>query len=140
MSKILRIRIKSADAFHGEILSAMRELDRKKKISSVKSDPKEVVFFDSQVSFRKFFTAQKIEILAIIKHVRPKSIYELATVADRLFPAVLKDVKALANYGFLKLEESGDGRKSLRPMLTFDYSYIVIEIPIRGYRVSLQAA
>jgi predicted transcriptional regulator len=129
------------DDFHSEVLAGMRELDRGvKKVLKTKSDPKDVIFFDSQVNFQKFFTAQKIELLAIIKRAKPKTIYELATLAERQFPAVLKDVKSLENYGFLYLEENKDKRKSVCPKLPFNYEQIVIELPIRGYSVSLKAA
>lgn len=140
VSKSIKVKIKSLGEFHDEVLEGMKELDKRRKILKTKSDPKDVVFFDSMVSFQSFFTAQKIELLAIIKHVKPKSIYELAKHADRQFSAVLKDVKSLANYGFLLLENNETNRRSVCPKLRFNYDIIEIDVPIRGYRVSLQAA
>ncbi len=139
MSKSIKIKFKSLREFHQEVLEGMKELDKGSKNLKTKSDSKDVVFFDSMLDFQNFFTAQKIEILAIIKHVKPKTIYELASLADRQFPAVLKDVKSLANYRFLDLTENNDSRKSICPKLYFDYDEIEIDIPVRGYRVSLAA-
>lgn len=138
--KKLKIKFRSLDQFNDEVLDAMRALDKGNKASVKKnSDPKGTIFFDSQMSFQKFFTSQKIEILAIIKRQQPATIYELANIAKRGFPAVLKDVRALHDYGFVDLIENGDSRKSYQPKLAFNYEQIVIELPIMGYSVSLAA-
>ena len=99
---------------------------------------KGVVLFESQSDFQKFFTPQKIEILATIKRATPNSIYELATLTERTFPAVLKDVKSLAEYGFIALKENNDSRKSICPKLAYNYEQIVVDIPNRGFSISLQ--
>ena len=139
MLKSIKIKFRSLKDFHEEVLVAMKELDKGSKKLKTKSDPKDIVYFESMLDFQNFFTAQKIELLAIIKHVKPKTIYELANLADRQFPAVLRDVKSLAGYRFLELIENNDGRKSVCPKLYFDYDEIEIDIPVRGYRVSLAA-
>ncbi len=139
MSKTLKIKIKTLDDFHGEVLSAMKELDSGKKKLKAKSDAKDVVYFDSQINFQKFFTAQKIEMLAIIKHAKPKTIYELATLAKRQFPAVLKDAKSLEDYGFIVLDHKEDARRSIQPRLSFNYDEIVVDIRVCGFKISIAA-
>ncbi|MBP6219237.1 MAG: hypothetical protein KA436_11675 [Oligoflexales bacterium] len=139
MSKTIKVKFKPLNEFHNEVLEGMKALDKGHQ-QLPESDPTDIVLFDSMATFQSFFTAQKIEILAIIKHVAPKTIYELTSLTERQFPAVLKDVKSLASYGFLELKENNDSRKSLCPKLSFDYDEVVVEIPIRGYRISLEAA
>jgi predicted transcriptional regulator len=102
--------------------------------------PKEVVCFDTLTSFRGFMTLQKLEILATIATVEPKSIYELAQLLDRGLAAVQKDCQILESSRFIKFEKQKGGRGSIKPILAFDYDRIVVKRPEHPYSLKFEAA
>ncbi len=52
-------------------------------------------------NFRKFFSRRRMELLSIIKHKKPKSVYELAKMADREYKNVYDDVELLGELGLI---------------------------------------
>lgn len=86
--------------------------------------------FDSVKTFNNLMTINKVQILRAISQLRPESVYQLATFLGREPQHVLKDCRQLESYKFLKLEETNNGRNSLKPVLTFDYDVIKTDSPI----------
>lgn len=117
----------------------------KKVITAVKTrtpdiQPKNILYFDSVNSFRGFMTLQKLEILAIIAHHKPKSIYELARITNRGLAPVQKDCEALERIGFLMFEKQKSGRKTITPKLKFNYDRIIVKMPEAPYELTFKAA
>jgi predicted transcriptional regulator len=102
--------------------------------------PKNSIYFDSPQSFRNFMTLQKIELLAMIAHAEPKSIYDLAKIVDRALDAVQKDCQMLEGSGFIKFDKQKTGRGSIVPKLKFDYNRIVVQLPDHPYSLRIEAA
>lgn len=98
------------------------------------------IYFDSVDGFRRFMTIQKLELLTVIANQKPKSIYELAKIVDRDFPAVQKDCVSLAAVGFIKWIERKSGRQQKKPILSFNYSCISIYLPKAGYQIEFSEA
>ena len=88
----------------------------------------ESVIFDSIDQFRKVMTNKRIELLKVIKHKKPKSVYELAKLVNRSVDNVNNDVRFLEQLGFIDTEKMRKGRHKLTPSVDFDK--IEIELPI----------
>lgn len=129
----LEIQFKSLKSLMTEVDSAISK--RKPNIQK-----KNVVYFASLASFRSFMSIQKIEILSVITHRKPASIYELAKWVDRDFPAVLRDCVALESTGFIFLKEKKDAKSTKQPVLAFSYSRIVVHLPKSPYHIELNDA
>ena len=98
------------------------------------------IYFDSVEGFRRFMTIQKLELLTIISAGSPGSIYELAKITGREFPAVLKDCLALEAVGFIKIQQDKVGRKTKKPLLPFPYQTIAVYLPKNPYEISFRKA
>jgi len=110
----------------------------KAKKKSIQS--KNVVHFDSPNSFRNFMTLQKLELLTLIASADPKSIYDLAKMADRALAAVQKDCQMLERTGFISFKKQKGGRGSIVPKLKFNYDRIVVKLPDHPYALQFEAA
>ena len=73
-----------------EFAETFGKVKRKEKITH-----KYGIGFSNIASFRKFFSKRRIELLHIVKHRKPKSIYQLAKLVDRRYKNVYDDVKLL---------------------------------------------
>lgn len=62
------------------------------------------VGFSSIEDFRKFFSKKRMELLSVIKHKKPKSIYELAKITNRGYKNVYDDVELLEQLGLITRE------------------------------------
>lgn len=67
--------------------------------------PKRGVGFSTVEDFRKFFSKRRMELLSIIKHKKPKSIYELAKITNRGYKNVYDDVELLEHLGLITRED-----------------------------------
>lgn len=67
----------------------------------------------------KIFSKPRMEILRAIITQKPQSIYELAKIVERDFKNVHSDVQFLNDIGLIKLKETGDVRKGLKPIAKF---------------------
>ena len=104
---------------------------REKMVKSRKRtiEPKDTLVFATVAAYQKFMTEQKYVILATIRNLKPRSLYQLAKLVDRDFANLKRDCECLEVMGFIKLVESGDAKGSIIPKLTFDYDVIEIHMP-----------
>ena len=86
----------------------------------------EIVYHHKELSFenvytlRKFLTEKRIELLHIIKHHNPESMYELAKIANRDFKSISTDISILKNLDLVSLEKINDERKKVKPKVEFN--------------------
>ena len=132
-SKVLTVKFQSWEDFKGKATRVFK--DQSKSIT-----PQDTIVFSSVVEYQKFMTEQKLVILIVVANKKPTSIYQLAQLVDRDFANVQRDCVALATHGFMKLEESGDAKKSKIPQLAFDYMKILIRMPTVSYSHDLHEA
>ena len=97
------------------------------KDKAKKTQPINLIYFDSLSSFRSFMTIQKLEILTLIASAKPRSIYELAKMLNRAIAPVQKDCQMMEAAGFIILTKEKGGRGNLIPRLTFDYKCILVK-------------
>lgn len=64
------------------------------------------VGFSDVNSFRSFFSEKRLELLSIIKHKKPRSIYELAKITKREYKNVYEDVELLEGLGLITRENN----------------------------------
>jgi len=105
--------------------------DAAKVMSKIKKDeqikPKKGLSFGSVESFREFFTPKRIELLQVIKHKQPGSIYELAKLTHRDFKSVVTDIRILEKYGLIDTKKVPvKGGYKLMPI--FDYDKLSVDI------------
>lgn len=131
--KTLTVKFQSWDEFKKKVTEAFKEQKRS-------HTRKGTVVFSSVTEYQKFMTEQKLAILAVVANKRPQSIYQLAQLVDRDFGNVQRDCVTLTAHGFMKLEESGDTKKSKIPQLAFDYMRIVVQMPAVSYSHDLYEA
>lgn len=131
--KPLIIGFKGLDETEHDLLDAFKK--RTKKVQ-----PSNMIYFDSMNSFRGFMTLQKLELLTLIAYASPKSIYEIAQMADRGLAPVQKDCQMLERTGFIKFEKEKGGRGSHAPKLKFDYDRILVQLPEHPYELRFRAA
>lgn len=86
------------------------------------------ISFQSLNQFRKFLTPKRLELLRVIKHQKPKSIYELSKFVKRTPENVNTDIKFLKQLGFLDITKVKEARQKIVPEV--DYSKLRIEILI----------
>ncbi len=122
--KKVEVLIQPEEEFWKELRKDMKRIDKGER----RLIRKESIVFDSIDQFRKIITSKRIELLKVIRHKKPKSIYELAKLVNRSVDNVNNEIRLLEQMGFLETEKSKEGRSRLMPLVDFDK--IEIELPI----------
>lgn len=122
--KKVEVLIQSDKEFWRELRQDMKRIDKGER----KLIRKESIIFDSIDQFRKIMTNKRIELLKVIRHKKPQSIYQLAKLVKRSVDNVNNDIRLLEQMGFLETEKTEEERSRLIPLVDFDK--IEIELPI----------
>jgi len=78
---------------------------------------------------RNLLSNEKARILHLLKHKKPKSIYDLSKILGRDFKSVREDLHVLERFGFIDFNEEKKGKRtSLVPVLSIDNLQIKIDI------------
>jgi len=75
------------------------------------------IYFTSLAAFRKALTPKRLELLRLIKAIRPASINQLSKLAGRNIKNVADDVKYLKQIGLVEFEQEG---RSTAPRVEYD--------------------
>ena len=104
------------------IVEEQKETDRRWKKAlkgrSKGNTNEEVISVSSFEVLGKIFSPTRLEILACMQMLKPKSIADLSRLLKRDFKNVHSDVKFLADVGLLDLREEGR-RKTLVPIAKY---------------------
>lgn len=120
--KNIAVEIKPLQDVLKEAAKVMGDLRKGKYVK-----PKKGLSFGSVETFREFFTPKRIELLQVIKHKQPKSIYELAKLTNREIKSVVMDIKILEKYGLMDTKKIAvKGGYKVRPI--FDYDKLTVNI------------
>ena len=120
--KNIAVEVKSLKDVLEDAAKVMGDLRKGKHVK-----PKKGLSFGSVESFREFFTPKRIELLQVIKHKHPKSIYELAKLTNREIKNVFMDIKILEKYGLMDTKKVPvKGGYKLKPI--FDYDKLTVDI------------
>jgi len=135
--KALKITFEPLDEFIGNSLKTLQEVIKTKQKIARKND---TLVWASVEAYQQFMSDQKYAILASIHKYRPQSVYQLAKILNRAQQNVARDCDLLAGHGFIKFEESEEGRRSKAPNLIFEYNTIIVCLPRVTYRVGFEDA
>ena len=120
--KNVNVEIKPLREVLQDAASVMNKIKNSKQVT-----PKKGLSFGSVESFRKFFTPKRLELLKVIKHEQPESIYELAKLTKRDFKSVVTDIRLLEGFGMIDTKKVViKGGYKVRPL--FDYDKLNVEI------------
>ncbi len=90
--------------------------------------PHEEVSFQNIDTLRKVLTEKRLELLHVIKHHSPRSIYELAKIVNRDLKSVNTDIGVLVDLGLVSLETLRQERIRTRPIVAFNKLHVEIAI------------
>jgi len=125
-TKELIIGIKSVQKGLQEFSKTLKALEQRKSVQP----QQEKLNFVSLEAARTFFTPKRIELLKLIHHKEPSSIYELAKMADRHLKNVQEDVGILARVGLIDLEQEKEGRGRSVPKVDYDQLEVRFQIAV----------
>lgn len=92
-------------------------------------EPKERLSFETLDVLRKILTRKRLELLHVIKHQQPRSIYELSKIVKRDMKNIRDDLAKLEKIGLIDLvRDIDDPRESIIPVIKYDKLLVGIEI------------
>ena len=84
---------------------------------------------ESLETFWRMFRPTHLELMEAIAEHEPESIRELARVVDRHPPEVTDNVRELADYGLVELQNEGNAK---RPTIWYDSIEFSGDVPLHG--------
>jgi predicted transcriptional regulator len=99
----------------------------KGKIKPKKGEPK--IWFRSMKSLAHVLSEENQELLKLIIETQPQSIKELENITGRKANNLLRTLRTMESYGFVKLREGlgGRGRAPLVPEVVYDSAEIEVD-------------
>lgn len=74
----------------------------------------------SSLQLLSSLSKQRLELICLIRDLKPNSIYELATAVQKSQPFLLKEVRLLSDMGLVQIEKSKlNGRTRLKPVVQY---------------------
>ena len=122
--KELKLYIEDTAKFKEKIKGELKAMD----IGKTKKLREDSISFQSLDQLRKFLTPKRLELLKVIRHKKPKSIYELAKLVSRASENVNTDVKFLEQLGFVEIIKVKDIRKKLVPEVNYEKMTLEIKV------------
>ena len=123
-TKKLKLCIEGTEQFKKKIKEELKAID-KGKAKTLREDS---TSFQSLDQLRKFLTTKRLELLRVIRHKKPQSIYELAKLVERTPENVNTDLKFLERLGFVEITKVKEIRKKSIPEVSYDR--MTLEIPV----------
>ena|SRR3989338_4741293 len=123
-AKELKLYIEATAKFKKKISQELSAID-KNKAKKLKEDS---ISFQSLDQLRKFLTNKRLELLKVIRHKNPKSVYELAKLVGRTPENVNTDIKLLRQLGFVETTKVKDVRNKLIPEVSYDKMTLEITV------------
>lgn len=108
-----------------EISDLSKVLNEFKEVAQAVIDGKKVkprpftLSFSDLATMRRFLTQNRLHLLHLIKTKKPKSIQELAQLADRDFKNVYEDLKILKNFELVEFSKDKYNLKNQVPHLLY---------------------
>ena len=122
-SKVIEFSIRPTK----EILKDFAEvLGRSRRGQKIK--PHVGISFESIDGLRNVLTTRRLELLSIVKHRKPQSIYELSKLLKRDLKSVNTDLKVLKDNDFIELQKIDEGRHRSIPRVNFENIKITVNV------------
>ncbi len=123
-TKELKLYIEDTAEFKKKIKAELRAIDRGK----TKKLRENSISFQSLDQLRKFLTLKRLELLRVIRHKKPGSLYELAKLVNRTPENVNTDIKFLEQLGFVEVTKVKETRKKSVPEVSYDKMTLEIAV------------
>lgn len=123
-TKQLKLYIEGTVEFKKKVSKELRAIDKGK----AKKLAEDSINFQSLDQLRKFLTPKRLELLRVIRHKKPSSMYELAKLVGRTPENVNTDIKFLEQLGFVEVDRIHDIRKKSVPEVTYDKMMLEITV------------
>ncbi|MEK6678477.1 MAG: hypothetical protein AABY39_03560, partial [Nitrospirota bacterium] len=102
--KRVKIGIKSVKEVLKDFVKTGEAIERGEKVKKEKG-----VYFESIEGFRKALTPKRLELLHLIKEKHPKSLQELARLADRDMKSIITDIEILEELDLIDMKRKKEG-------------------------------
>ena len=122
--KHLNLKIETKTKFFDRVGKRLSAIDKGQASGKLE----EALSFESVEAFRKILTPKRMELLKIIRHERPSSIYALAKLARRDIKNVRDDIALLKNLGLVDLKSDRNVRAVVIPRVNYDELKVAIAI------------
>lgn len=86
------------------------------------------ISFDSIEGLRNVLTKRRLELLSVVRHKKPQSVYELSKLLNRDLKSVNTDLKVLKEKDFIEFKKINDKRQRLIPVVEFDKIDIMVKV------------
>lgn len=123
-TKKLKLYVEGITDFKKKIKGELRAIDKGK----AKKLTEDSISFQSLDQLRKFLTPKRLELLRVIRHKKPGSIYELAKLVGRTPENVNTDIKYLKQMGFVEITKIKDIREKIVPEVGYDKMTLEISV------------
>ena len=123
-TKELKLYVEDSEKFKKKIKNELKAIG-KGKTKKLAGDS---ISFQSLDQLRKFLTPKRLELLRVIKHKKPGSMYELAKLVGRTPENVTSDIKFLEQFGFVEVDRIYNIRKKSVPEVTYDKMTLEITV------------
>lgn len=123
MTKIVKISVKPTKQALKEFAAA---LGKARLGHAVK--PYIGVGFESIEGLRNVLTKRRLELLSVVRHKKPQSVYELSKLLNRDLKSVNTDLKVLKEKDFIEFKKINDKRQRLIPVVEFDKIDIMVKV------------
>jgi len=121
--KSIQIKIQGMNPWFKDVESKLKDFNKGEY-----KEEKKTASFENIKILRKTLTPERIKLMSVIRHKKPKSIYELAKIVNRDRRAVITDINILNNLGFVELEKEHKVRDLVRPIVNFEKLNIGVTI------------
>jgi len=122
-TKIVRISVKPTTQALKEFATALGKARGGHEIK-----PYSGVGFGSIEGLRNILTKRRLELLSVVRHKKPQSVYELSKILNRDLKSVNTDLKVLAENEFIEFKKITEGRQRLIPVVEFDKIDIMVKV------------
>ena len=122
-TKIVKISVKPATQALKEFATALGKARMGQKVKAYVG-----VGFESIEGLRNVLTKRRLELLSVVRHKRPQSIYELSKLLNRDLKSVNTDLKVLKEKDFIEFKKVNDKRQRVVPVVEFDKIDIMVKV------------
>ena len=121
--KRVKIGIKSVKEALDDFVKTGKAIEGGEKVKKEKG-----VYFESIEGFRKALTPKRLELLHLIKERHPKSLQELARLANRDMKSIITDIEILEGLDLIDMRRRKEGRRESEPKVNYDAIELLVAV------------
>lgn len=122
-TKVIRLSVKPTKEVLNRFATTLGKLRKGQKVKTHVG-----ISFESIEGLRNVLTRRRLELLSMVKHKRPHSVYELSKLLNRDLKSVNTDLKVLREKDFIEFKKVNHGRQRVVPIVLFDKIDISVKV------------